>query len=398
MTRIEFIKNCAVLGIGTPFFTSLITSCTSGIDFFEDFEVNFSGKVLIIGAGAAGLTAGHVLKQHNIEFEILEASGVHGGRVKKTDDFADFPIDLGAEWIHTDPAILAKLLNDPSQTMTIEPIIYSPESMYFWNDGKLQKRNFFSNFYGEYKFKHTTWYDFFEQYIVPGIRDQITYNSPVTEIDYTGDKVYVRNVDGDLFEADKVIVTVPLPILQNDSITFQPALPAEKVNALTQVDVPPGIKVFIEFSEKFYPDIVSIGGVSSAGEEIFYDAAFRKDTQRNVLALFSVGDQAGAYTNLDTEEEIINLILSQLDEMFEGKASETYMKHIIQNWSKEPFIQGSYSHYGASEMENINTLAQAIDNKVYFAGEAYTYESSSTVHGAGESAYVAVEALLSDGG
>ena len=59
-----------------------------------------------MGAGAAGITAGHALSEKGIDFEILEASSVHGGRVKKTAGFADFPIDLGAEWVHR--AIKAK--------------------------------------------------------------------------------------------------------------------------------------------------------------------------------------------------------------------------------------------------------------------------------------------------
>ena len=40
-------------------------------------------KVLIIGAGAAGITAGHLLAERGVDFEILEASSTHGGRVRK---------------------------------------------------------------------------------------------------------------------------------------------------------------------------------------------------------------------------------------------------------------------------------------------------------------------------
>ena len=57
-------------------------------------------NVLIIGAGAAGITAGHLLAERGVDFEILEASSTHGGRVRKVDDFVDFPIDIGGEWIH----------------------------------------------------------------------------------------------------------------------------------------------------------------------------------------------------------------------------------------------------------------------------------------------------------
>ena len=40
-------------------------------------------KILIIGSGIAGITAGKILRDRNIDFEILEASGVYGGRIKK---------------------------------------------------------------------------------------------------------------------------------------------------------------------------------------------------------------------------------------------------------------------------------------------------------------------------
>lgn len=398
MTRKDFIKNLAAIGIGAPLMASLFTSCDKeNMQFYEDLDVNFSGKVLIIGAGAAGLMAGHILQKYNIDFQIIEASSVFGGRVKKVENFADFPIDLGAEWIHTEPSILAKLLNDPSNDMTIETIVYNPQTISIWKKGKLRKRNIISNFYSEYKFKNSTWYDFFDQFIVPDISDKIIYNSPVKEIDYSRSGVLVKNSANETFSADKVIVTVPLTILKNDFISFNPTLPQEKIDALDDVDMPDGIKVFIEFSERFYPDITHIGGLAeynddSNGELLYYDAAFNKDSDKNILGLFTVGSLATAYAGLESNEAIINKILTELDEIFDGKASQYYQNHIIQNWSKEPFIQGSYSHYDNYDAQDI--LAQPIDNKVYFAGEALSSDSQATVHGAGETAYDVVGTIL----
>jgi cation diffusion facilitator CzcD-associated flavoprotein CzcO len=48
-------------------------------------------KVLIIGAGAAGITAGHLLPGQGVDSEIFEASSTHGGRVRKVDNFAMHP-------------------------------------------------------------------------------------------------------------------------------------------------------------------------------------------------------------------------------------------------------------------------------------------------------------------
>ena len=57
----------------------------------ENTKEPFDGKVIIIGAGAGGLSAGYLLQQQGIDFEILEASASYGGRMRINTDFADFP-------------------------------------------------------------------------------------------------------------------------------------------------------------------------------------------------------------------------------------------------------------------------------------------------------------------
>ncbi|MGB0523207.1 MAG: flavin monoamine oxidase family protein [Flammeovirgaceae bacterium] len=392
MDRREFIRRCAIIGAGMPLLSSMLMSCEDE-SIVANFDVNFSGKVLVIGAGAAGLIAGHILNKHHVDFEILEASSVFGGRVKKIDNFADFPIDLGAEWIHDEPKILSDLLNDPSETRSIEFIVYNPKTVYVWSNNKLKKRNLFSNFYSEYKFKNTTWYDYFDQFIVPSFSDKIRYNKPVNSIDYSADKVVVTTADNDSFEADKILLTVPATMLQQNKIAFTPSLPTDKVAAFNEINMPDGIKVFMEFSERFYPDIVYEGSPlsgSTDGEKVYYDAAFGKNASKNIFALFAVGEPSAEIANLPNDAAIIEFVLNELDQMFEGKASATYVKHVIQNWTKEPYIQGSYSHNDV----DIEVLARPLDEKIYFAGEAYSELASATVHGAGASAYVALEQLL----
>ena len=392
MTRQEFLKCCAAMGIGTLLAPTLLTSCKKEDD---PLQVNFTGKVLVIGAGSAGLMAGYLLKRHNIDFQILEASSVYGGRVKKTTTFADFPIDIGAEWVHDSPSVFATLIDDDSVNGSIDLIPYNPDTVYTWNGSSLTRLNLGTAFYGELKFKHSTWYDFFEQYIVPGIADKILYNSPVTAIDYTSDKILVTTSSGTL-EADKVLVTVPTTILQSNAITFTPALPQSKANALDSMSMPDGIKVFMEFSEKFYPDVLTFnaGTGGSSDEKIFYDAAFKKNTSRNVLGLFTIGTPASAYTNLSTEAEIIEKVLGELDTIFDGKATQTYQKHIIQNWSAEPYIQGSYTFFEGSESSLQDTIREPLDSKVYFAGESLHANASATVHGAGQSGMEVTRTIL----
>lgn len=398
MTREEFIKKSLIMGMGLPFLSSILSSCGEDELAFPEFETDFTGDVIIVGAGAAGLAAGYLLERHNINFQIIEAAADYGGRVKRANSFVDFPIDVGAEWIHASPSILADLLNNPQLDASIDFVVYNPQTFGAAPNGNLVSRNFASNFYSEHKFKSTTWYGFFEQYMVPSFASKIVHNQPITEIDYTSNRVTLTSSDNTTYEADKVIVTTPIKVLQNEAITFVPALSSEKSNAINSIFMGDGLKVFIEFSEKFYPDLFFTGGLFSslAGDDkIFYDAAFRKDSNSHVLGLFTINSPASTYTSLSSDQAIIDKILEELDELFDNQASKYYMQHIVQNWSNEPYIGGSYSTDFDNDQENtVNTIKEPIDNKIYFAGEALSIDNQATVHGACESGYEAVKRIL----
>ena len=399
MTRKEFIEKSLLMGIGLPFLSStLMQSCSKDDSIFPKFQTDFSGKVIIVGAGAAGLAAGYLLKRYGVDFEIIEAAPVYGGRLKKSSNFADFPIDIGAEWIHTDPKILSDIINNSSSNANIDIIVYNPQTIKSWKNGKLKSHNYISSFYSEWKFKNSTWFDFFEQFIVPEIADKIILNKPITEINYQGDKVILSTNNNDTFEADKVLITTPIKTLQNEQIAFQPSLPSDKKEAINKIFMGDGIKIFIEFKEKFYPDILAFGNIFRAlneEEKFVYDAAFRKDSNKHILGLFAINDKANAYTQLDSEQEIIDKFMAELDEMFDGKATANYVNHIIQNWSKEPYIQGAYSYsFDGNQINIVATINEPILNKVYFAGEALSIKNQAMVHGACESAYSMIATMM----
>lgn len=206
-------------------------------------------SVLIIGAGAAGLTAGHILEQHGISFEILEASETFGGRLKKTDDFADFPIDLGAEWIHTwigaRPPLLQAVMDGTHERFP--RFLWAFQTASRWKSGRLHKLRCLQHLYPyvlpEYKFTNSTWFDVFDHLIADSVKARIRFNSPASSINYEGSRVLVTTAAGRVYEADKVLVTVPIKILQNESIQFSPPLPPKQLRAIHKEVMPGGLKV-----------------------------------------------------------------------------------------------------------------------------------------------------------
>ena len=58
------------------------------------------GRVIVIGAGLAGLAAARSLKVHGYEVLVLEGRDRIGGRIHTSTQWEDLPLDLGASWIH----------------------------------------------------------------------------------------------------------------------------------------------------------------------------------------------------------------------------------------------------------------------------------------------------------
>lgn len=363
MNRKEFIKMCTLLGIGIPLQASLV-SCK------KIEQSAFAGKVIIIGAGAGGLSAAYLLAQKGIDFEILEASSTYGGRLKDNTDFAEFPIPLGAEWLETKANIFDEIVNDK----TIKPKVKTFE------DDIARK------------FENGSWFRFYEDYIVPSVSDKINYNSIVKSINYAEDKIVVSTTNKE-YIADKIIISVPLKILQDNDIIFTPSLPQEKITAINEVDIWSGFKAFFEFSTNFYNEGHEFEILpKSDGEKLYYNASFGQNTNKNILGFFVVGKPALDYVSL-AENDIKNVILNELDTLFANQATPNYLKHISQNWDNEPFIKAAYMS-DTTDFETVKKLGKSVNDKIYFAGAAYTDgEDWVSVHNAAQSAKTAVKAI-----
>ncbi len=359
---------------------------------------NYEGKVIIVGAGAAGLAVAKVLEKNNIDYTILEASDRYGGRLKKDTTLADFPIDIGAEWIHSAPIVLNKLKGKSGDQIDEDLIPYHLEDTYSWDGQKYKKvsqaqNNFMYRFMPESKFKNSTWYDFVNENIAATVKHKIQFNSPVTEINYLDDKVQLKTKDGELHTADKVLVTVSIGVLKANHITFTPDLSEEKKEAINAITFLPGFKLVMKFREKFYPDAIDCK--VETGEKAFYDIAFKKEAQSNILGFLATGDCVEAYYKLGSKGGIVKSIIAELDKIFDGKASESYTgEYVLENWGQHQFTMGTWTQAFQQKKSDLKILNQSLDKKVYFAGEINDTYQQMGVPGAVLSGYHSIDRLL----
>ena len=267
----KFVKKSILFSLSFLLLTSIFSSCKKDVEISTPTTEpttttpsTFDGKVLIVGAGAAGLAAAKKLEESGIAYQILEATDHYGGRIQKDEDFADFPIDLGAEWIHTDKSILNELIGSSESEPDVETFLYQPTDVYEFDGANYEQipvflmEIFYADYFKEYKFKNTTWYDYISENFAQPVEQNIVYNAKVGTIDYSGEQVVVTTEDGTEYTADKVISTVSVGVLKSNFINFIPALPATQIAAINSIEFLPGLKLFMKFSEKFYPDVISL--------------------------------------------------------------------------------------------------------------------------------------------
>jgi monoamine oxidase len=233
--------------------------------------------------------------------------------------------------------------------------------------------------------------------------------SVISSIDYSGEKVVLTGQkNGEAFssEFDQVIITVPISVLKDGDITFNPALPASKTGALSKMEMDPMIRVLLDFKKSFWqndaadPELRFIFGGTEAQQ--YFNAGIGRGETRNVLSTTITGSKAQELSAFETNV-LTSTLLGELDTWFGGEATKQIRQDesgqeviVIQDWTKEPFIKGgiAYLKPGGSNADR-EALGAPIDDKLFFAGEATDVLGEfGTVNGALQSAERAALELI----
>jgi lysine-specific histone demethylase 1B len=110
-----------------------------------------------------------------------------------------------------------------------------------------------------------------------------------------------------------------------------------------------------------------------------------------------MGEQAEYLTSLGSDAAITSALIQELDIMYNGQASASFIASHVQNWTTNPFVNGAYSYSTIGMGDARKIASQALSEKLYFAGEAMnTNGHHQTVHGAVETGYREVINILTD--
>lgn len=402
-------------------------------------------KIVIIGAGIAGLAAAQSFKKHGFEDVIvLEGRDRVGGRIW-TDKSIGMPVDLGASWIHgaskKNPItrlaqkakaqtfvldeesvdifrlngekytketvrvgwkkyqrILKKVEEHAEENKSIREIIeavdpkFLEESLmrYFIS---ADKEFDFGNDINKLSSLH---YDSDEvirgedQIITNGYQRVVEYlvegvdvhlNQKVVFIDYEDEDVLVETETGN-FLADYVVCTMPLGVLQSGDVTFEPELPEWKSEAIGYMEMGTVNKVVLTFAKCFWDKELHYIGITPKEKGKYnYFLNYKKINEHPTLMTFAFGDFAKEMES-HTDEQVLKEVMAHLQAIY-GKDIPQPTDLLRSQWYNDPFCYGSYTAAvkGMND-EEFELIAENIDGKLFFAGEHTHHTFRGTVHGA----------------
>lgn len=220
---------------------------------------------------------------------------------------------------------------------------------------------------------------------VPAILD-----TPVTLVDHSGaGPVRIATPRGTI-EARAVIVTVSTEVLAREAIRFRPALPA-KAEAAALLPLGSVEKLWLGLSDPalFPAEDYCLGASDTARTAAYHLRPFG----RPIVECFMGGDlardmaRAGPGAALDFARSELRLKLG-------SDAARAVTPLHLTDWGREPHILGAYAYAVPGAAGARTRLAEPVDGRLFFAGEATHPSRFTTAHGAYETGVSAAEAAL----
>ena len=399
-------------------------------------------SVVIVGAGVAGLAAAGELRANGFDdVVVLEARDRIGGRVW-TDTIGDgFPIDLGASWIQGidgNPIAAIATENNIETRRTDwdngvfhyhgvgEPARSARRAMRdFWRLAEAnpewsfqsvreellttmtseadrhyldymlttEVENEYAAELGELSYRSVDGGSGFRggDVVFPGGYGQIVdvlasgvalrRGRAVTEIDHSGSAIVVTTAGGEAFEADRVIVTVPLGVLKEDFIAFRPSLPVRKRDAIAKLEMGVLNKAYLLFDDVFWDrEVERLQYVSADGGPWAETISLYPYMGQPILAMLNSATFGTRLEQLP-DGEVVARAVAALSNMYGDVPAPRDAR--ITRWRSDPWAHGSYSYVPAgSSFAEHAALGEPVGDKLFFAGEATSEEYPATVHGA----------------
>lgn len=413
-------------------------------------------RVLVIGAGLAGLSAARDLARAGYDVSVIEARNRIGGRLHTSHLWPDLPMDLGASWIHgthgnpltalatearartvatsydaalllgpdgaeIDPdlrpatKILTRALTAAARKASDMTVAAALAASADWRSAPDETRRLVDYLvnstleqeYGSPARLLSAWHgqDAAEfdgpDVLFPKGFEQITRHLAAGLNIRLNSEVAVitpdglRLANGDWLAADRVICSLPLGVLQSGSVRFGKALAPNRQTAIDGLKMGLLNKCWLRFDRVHWPDDVDwIGWLGPRPGYWGEWVSLARVLRVPVLLGFNAADQAAEIERLD-DRATVAVAHDALRAMF-GSGFPAPVAAQITRWGHDPHARGSYSFnaVGTGPESRRHLSGPDWDGRIWFAGEACSDQYFGTAHGAVLSGRAAAKGIM----
>jgi monoamine oxidase len=393
--------------------------------------------VIVIGAGTAGLIAAWEMVQTGKTIVVAEAKDRVGGRIHTIDDKNfEMPVELGAEFVHgnlqltqtllkkagaeqykvrgniwqnedesldeqsdfiEDYSALNKKFKEVKEDISVADFMKDFLKGKEFEEARFTLKNYVEGYYAADTHKASTFalrdelnnsddeqyrieggYVKLLEYLYQYCKEkgvQFYLSHPVKEIKWKKDNVEVMS-NQKTFTAKKVLMTVPVGVLQSETIHFSPAIP-EIITAAKKLGFGPVIKTLLQFDEAFWKNKEFTQGKDLEKLSFIFSKAIiptwwtYHPKKVAMITGWSGGPHAEKIKDFSTEEILLNALQS-LGEIFcidKTLLQQKLKGWHIANWVNDPYSCGGYSYDVVNGSKFKQIIKQPMENTIFFAGE-----------------------------
>jgi len=356
-------------------------------------------KIIIIGAGMAGLSAGYELSQAGHDITILEARAIPGGRVHTIrEPFSDgLYAEAGAARIpdtHELTLKYVKLFDVP-----LEPMYPSKLSALRVNGNSKQEVSIdgftdgLSQFFGS-EFRGPTRFtkvkggnDNLPRAFAQRLGNKIHYGSPAVKIEQDAASARVTFLDKgarQTMTADRVLCAVPFSVLRN--VELPSSFSERKIQIIKDLEYASVSRVYLQAKKRSWEEKGLNGfALTSDGVEI-WQPTWNQPGPRGILMTYNRPGQAERIAAMK-ENERISSTLTQLGQWFPG-LQENFERGATKCWIEDEWSRGAWAFVGLRDF----VTASSPEGRIHFAGE-HLSQWSSWMQGALDSSARAVKQI-----
>jgi monoamine oxidase len=239
--------------------------------------------------------------------------------------------------------------------------------------------------------------------LMPSIDDRLVLqlNTVVEEVRWARGSVTVtarREEVTRSYHAERVICTVPLPVLQSRRVRFTPDIESKRP-ALDLLAMGQAAKIVLRMRQPFWESISGLPEMLFLHDftQPFPTWWTTRPLNIPLITGWAAGPQLDRLGNAEGEE-LLELGMESLAAALNRPIAEV-ARHLESwyhhDWRRDPFSLGAYSYVLVGGLDAYRTLAAPVEGTLYFAGEATAGEGyNATMEGAVQSGRRAAREVL----